>query len=144
VGAYALDKAHPARLQLDLIERYLEHSIVWYRLIADKELIQADKTLNVGLSDGNPDESCTQFMSVSTSPALGQIVTRNSTIIDGIISTGSYTHHVELKRESQGEDRSHSILKGIKLVKAELEILENEYTTPNVEMTAICLLHFSI
>jgi hypothetical protein len=127
VGAYALDKAYPAKLQSELIERYLQNSIVWYELIADKGSIQADKTSNVGPSDGNSNESCTQHSGVSISPVMVPTVSGNTTITNGFVPAISGTHHVELKRASQEDDQSHTLLKRIKLMKAELKMLEEEY-----------------
>ena len=127
VGAYALDKAYPAKLQSELIERYLQNSIVWHKLIADKGTIPADKTSNGGPSDGKSNESYTQHSGVSTPPVLVSTVALNTTIIDRVVATNSGMHHVELKRANQEDDRSHLLLKRIKIMKAELERLEDEY-----------------
>lgn len=127
VGAYALDKAYPAKLQSGLIERYLQNSIVWHEFIADKVTIQADKTLNDGPSDGDLSEFCTQHSSVSTPPVLVSTMALNTTTLDRVVFADSGMHYVELKRASQEDDRSHSLLKRIKIMKAELERLEDEY-----------------
>jgi hypothetical protein len=127
VGAYALYKAYPAKLQSELIERYLQNSIVWHELIADKGTIQADKILNDGPSDGNSSEFCTQHSGVSTPPVLVSTMALNTTTLDRVVFAGSGMHHVELKRASQEDDRSHSLLKRIKIMKAGLERLEDEY-----------------
>lgn len=127
VGAYALDKAYPAKLQSELIERYLQNSVVWHELIADRGTSQANKTSNDRLSTGNSDESCTQSMSASTSPVLVSTMARNTTILDRVVSADPVTHHTQLKRANQEDDQSRSLLKKIKLLKAELEKLEDEY-----------------
>lgn len=54
VGAYALDKTLPAKLQSELIERYLRNSIVWHKLVGDRETIKADLVSNDRPSDDNP------------------------------------------------------------------------------------------
>jgi len=127
VGAYALDKAYLAKLQLELIEQYLQNSVVWHELIADRGTSQANKMLNDRLSAGNLDKSCTQSMSASTLPVLVSIIAYNTTIRDRDVSADPVTHYVELKRANQEDDRSRSLLKRIKLIKAELEKLEDEY-----------------
>lgn len=43
------------------------------------------------------------------------------------MSADSGTHHIELKKASQEDDRSCSLLKMMKIVEIELERLEDEY-----------------
>jgi uncharacterized protein YsxB (DUF464 family) len=48
-------------------------------------------------------------------------------MIDIFVSADSGTHYIELKRVSQKDDRSCSLLKMMKIMEIELERLEDEY-----------------
>ncbi|KAL1601393.1 hypothetical protein SLS60_006305 [Paraconiothyrium brasiliense] len=147
-SAYALDRAFPAKLQPELIDRYYENSHTWHRFLAitDKDPLTVDVGSDEELSGKQKDIQAPKYFPdnrfIPPSPGSnkeaelsdsGSNVTFSSEG-QSYIASPTRARSNRLKRKQENESQ-RSILKKIKLMQDELGRLETEYckgTTPRL------------
>jgi hypothetical protein len=139
-GAYALDRAYPAKLQPDLLERYFEISKAWHQFLAiDKEeTIQTEVTSDVSkLSLGTALDAPSSLPHCSTSLLNETSTHTNVPSLEGVMSqldTSVIGENEQSRKRKRSLERSMSpIQRQINNLRTDLAELEHEQ-----EMQKIC------
>jgi hypothetical protein len=139
-GAYALDCAYPAKLQPDLLERYLEISKAWHQFLAiDKEeTIQTEVSSDVSkLLLGTALDAPSSLPHCSTSLLNEKSTHTNVPSLEGVMSqldTSVIGENKQSRKRKRSLERSISpIQRQINNLRADLAKLEHEQ-----EMQKIC------
>ncbi|KAF2633122.1 hypothetical protein BU25DRAFT_445050 [Macroventuria anomochaeta] len=130
-GAYALDRAYPAKLQPELVERYFQNSRVWHRFLAvtEEDPITVDVDSDVGNSSSKPALSAPGYHPDDAGMLSPEVIdeVEVSSADDTIRQTSSVK---EGKQRSKRKHRQESISptqRKIDALRADLLKLEQEY-----------------
>jgi hypothetical protein len=139
-GAYALDRAYPAKLQPDLLERYREINKAWHQFLAieNQQPIHAGVNYDLDKLSAGPTEGAPSFP-LHRSPVLSNKTTARThvhTLDDGVSqsSTSAAAENEQFrKRKRKREGSTSPIQRQINDLRADLAKLEHEH-----QMQRIC------
>ena len=136
-GAYGLDRAYPAKLQPDLIERYFQNSLVWHQFVAitdeDLHIIDVDSDMDRPFcgSVSQVPGYCPDPSNTRSTKAVSEVDLSDS---DQDLSWESVDESVATLASFQPRKRKYTkdislspTLKKIELMRQELVKLEREY-----------------
>jgi hypothetical protein len=122
--AYALDHAYPAKLQPDLLERYLKISKAWHQFLAinKEETIQTEVSSNVSkLLLGTALDALSSLPHCSTSLLNKKSTHTNVPSLEGVMSQ---LDTLVIRENKQSQKQKRSLERSISLIQQQINNLQ--------------------